>query len=252
MPAPKLPVLRVRNDSENADISAYRFGQFLRPVSRLLMRVQDIYGLHDLVQLFVKDPKNPGMEKPYSPQLMNSQSAGEIDVIIRDLQTNPKIAVVLKQRDTPAHPDLYEYDWEHGYTPDPMTFLEKLGMQVLELPRGLSEPGSKLGSEGEEEFVVEIIAAVEIGRINTDTACMVTSPRVVLCETNAVAAAGKKDEHEAVSVTKLLWYTPDEIQKMDTICGMTKGALWTLRSYLLNLDSIEPDNKPWIRLGNLL
>lgn len=252
MAPPKLPLVRVRSASENSDIPDYRFNQFLRPVPRLLLQFEDIYGLHQVAQLIVKDPKAPGGEKQYSPQLMNAQSAGEIDVIVRDLETAPKIAVVLKQRDTPADPRLYEYDWLNGFTPDPMSILSKLGLQVLELPRGLSEVGAKLGGEGEEEFMVEITAALEIDRINTDTACMVTAPKVVLCETQAVAAPEKKDEHEAVSITKLLWYTPDDLRNMETICGMTKAALWSLRCYLLKLDPHESVHKPWIKLGKLL
>jgi len=252
MAPPKLPIVRVRGVSEDSGIPDFRYNQFLRPVPRLLMRFQDIYGLHDVVQLIVKDPNAPGGEKQYSPQLINSQSAGEVNVIVRDLETDPRIAVVLKQRDAPADPNLYEYDWTHGFTPDPMDILPKLGMQVLELPRGLSEVGAKLGSEGEEEFLVEITDAMEIDRINTDTACMVTSPRVVLCETKAIPAPEKKDEHEAVSIAKLLWYTPEDLRGMETVCGMTKASLWSLRCYLLKLDPSSKENKPWIKLGKLL
>jgi hypothetical protein len=117
------------------------------------------------------------------------------------------------------------------------------GVTHLELPRGLVEHASL--REAEEETRRRVKEVAFLGYTNCDTSWFATSPKVFACMATLEETDVPPDPHEAIK--RVLWLTPEEATKVETLDMATYACLFLFRRWAL-----KQEDEWWHSIGSRL
>lgn len=174
-------------------------------------------------------------EKRLYQQPIWSEARGEVNVIVND---EGEIAFVEQERHAVILPQLYAGKWKEA----PEILQYDTGATELELPRGFA---NALLAEAEEETRYKAGEIVFQTHICANTSFFATSPFVVICRATKIPAEVPSDPNE--KIRRVLWLSPKEVRKVETICSFTYSALWIFRLWAL-----KQQNDFWRGIGEKL
>lgn len=150
-----------------------------------------------------------------------AEARGEINIVAN---AEGKIAFNMQERPLVLDPALYAETWAQG-VPDYFDFAEEArGVAEWELVRGFTK--KVLGEVAEEARYLP--RPVESSwHVNANTALFITSPFVKVCRALPAPSCVSPDEKENILFVQ--WLSPEEIRGVETLCGLTKAALWDFR-----------------------
>lgn len=143
------------------------------------------------------------------------ESRGEIDIIVTE---KGKMVFVEIERHVLIPPSQYINNW-NNFPPSPRSL--NPGVRQLELPRGFS---SAFMQEAEEEALYKVEYQETIGQVNANTSFFGTSPFIVVYKAINKISSSELRHEEGIKEVKLL--SPKEIAELETLCGLSKAALW--------------------------
>ena len=160
------------------------------------------------------------------------ETKGEINIIVNDKQ---KIGFIKTTRHVVIPPAKYAKKWsdwkaesenDNLLIPHPVDL--KPGIDELELPRGFSNVSLQ---KAEEEIRYKVKLVSSLGHLNANTTFFATSPFVLACKALPIPSDISPDPREVIK--KVIWLSPEETQKIDTLCGFTYASLFLFRRWAL-------------------
>ncbi|MAG44598.1 hypothetical protein CL633_01785 [bacterium] len=154
------------------------------------------------------------------------EGRGEVNVIVSD---ESKIAFVEQQRHGVIQPASYLTEWKEA----PDIFKAETGVIQLELPRGFTQA---LLGEVEEETRYRAGKIVYQTNINANTSLFATSPFVMVTRATKIPTDTPPDPME--KIRQVVWLSPEEINKVQTLCSFTHSALRLFRLWALKQEGL--------------